>query len=86
MQCVQLELSHFNCALGFFNISKARLARAVFPNLLGLRHPTEKRIAAPSGGPIAICFKIQWHFENVFLMTYWKMSFLAALLRIVNGT
>jgi len=49
-------------------------------------HRPQVHIGEPSGEPIAICFKIQWHFENVFLMIYWKTSFPAAPLSIVNGT
>jgi len=52
-----------------------------FPTFLSLRHPTEKKISAPIGEPIAI-----WLLN---LMTFWKCifnDFLAAPLSIVNGT
>jgi len=44
-----------------------------FPTFrLAETYRSEMQFAAPGGEPIANCFKVWWHFENVFLMIYWK--------------
>ena len=57
------------------NSPSSKVLMQCFPTFCGLRFPTEEKykFAAPNGNLIAICFKVWWHLENVFLIMYWKI-------------
>jgi len=70
-----------------WNALTSCVSTSVFSNLFRLAAHNRKKIAASSGEPYSyLLFKIHWHIENVLLIIYWKISFLAALLSTVNGT
>ena len=69
-------------------ISLPFLITQCLPTFIGLRHPRAEKhtFSAPIGEPTAICFKVWWHFENAFLVIYWRTHWLAAPLSVVNDT